>query len=167
MEIYIQDQLILLLYAVIAGLIFGAGYDIIRIIHIMSENFRFKKLLIFCLDLIYMALLTVCYSIFIYAFHNGIHRMFIVAPITLGFMAYHYSIGRIVIHFSNKIIKFIRTAIRYLFFIPLRFIVRAITYVLRRLYRSSLYILILKAVDFQRMLYTAVQKKQIKKWIRI
>lgn len=167
MEIYIQKQLIIILYSLLMGLIFGAGYDIIRIIHIMLGKVWFRQPVIFLLDLAYMLALTCCYSVFTYAFNNGMHRMFIVMPTVLGFIAYYNTIGRVVIYFSEVIIRFIRTVIHYVIVVPLGFIWRMTKYVFVWLYRHTLYILFRKISDLRRLIYTAKQKKLIKKLVRI
>lgn len=167
MEIYIQKQLIIILYSLLVGLIFGAGYDIIRIIHIMLGKVWFRRPVIFLLDLVYMLILTCCYSVFTYAFNNGMYRMFIEIPMIVGFIVYYNTIGRVVIYFSEVIIRFIRTVIHYVIVVPLRFLWRMTRCAFIWIYRHTLYILFQKIADLRRLIYTARQRKLIKKLVRI
>ena len=93
--------------------------------------------------------------------------MFIEIPMIVGFIVYYNTIGRVVIYFSEVIIRFIRTVIHYVIVVPLRFLWRMTRCAFIWIYRHTLYILFQKIADLRRLIYTARQRKLIKKLVRI
>lgn len=88
MEFFIEKQLITVLYSTFLGLIFGAAYDIIRIVHVIcniasysGENRGMKRTkaafaLFFLFDFIYAAAVTLTFSFFVYWNNSGDFRWF-------------------------------------------------------------------------------------------
>lgn len=138
MEIFIEKQLLIVLNSVILGLIFGAIYDIIRISHIMcaiasysGENRGIRSgkaaFLIFAAgDLVYVIVVSVMFSFFTYWQNNGVIRAFIVLPCIAGFAVYHVTIGKIVMYFSEAVVRFIRLVFRYTVAIPVLFVLKIV-----------------------------------------
>ncbi len=167
MELYIQKQLLIIVYSLILGLIFGVGYDIMRILHMMLGNFFLKKPIVFLLDLVYMLLLTASYSIFVYAVYNGMHRMFIILAILAGFILYYNTVGRLVIAFSETIIRWIRLILHYVIAVPVRTLAKGIKRLFCWIGRRMLGPVVRRLVDFWYRGYTARQKKRIGKMVRL
>lgn len=138
MEFFIEKQLLIVLNSVILGLIFGAIYDIIRISHIMcaiasysGENRGMRSgkaaFLIFVAgDFVYVIVVSVMLSFFVYWQNNGVIRSFIVFPCIAGFVVYHVTIGKIVMYFSEAVVRFIRLVFRYTVAIPVIFLLKIV-----------------------------------------
>lgn len=138
MEIYIETQLLNIAYSVILGLIFGALYDIIRIVHILcniasysGENVGMKRgkiafAIFFICDAVYMVAVTALYSLFTYWANNGTFRLFLFVSACIGFLLYYFTLGRVVMFFSEAVARFLRLIFKYAIVIPLRFIVKTV-----------------------------------------
>ncbi len=156
MEIFIEKQLVSVGYSFILGLIFGASYDIIRMIHILSGTMSFfgrekqvKKgwapfLLFLITDFIYMSAVSVVFSVFVYIVNFGDFRWYLLFGTVVGFVLYHFSVGRVVAYFSDMLARAIRTVLRYTVVIPGSFLIRAVRCLAAMVYRYTLGILIHK-----------------------
>ena len=134
MEIYIEKQLLNIVYSLFLGLIFGFIYDIIRIMHILfgissytGENEGMKRGLVpffvfFILDAVYMVFVTLTYSVFLYGANSGSNRAYIFISVCIGFALYYFTLGRVVMFFSEAVVRFLRTVFYYIVVLPLRFI---------------------------------------------
>ncbi len=150
MEIFLGKQLINIAYSVILGLIFGIFYDIIRIIHILcgiasysGENVGMKRgklafFVFFVLDIAYMLAVTAFYSLFVYWSYSGSFRMFMLIAAILGFVIYYNTAGRVVMFFSEAVVRFLKLVFRYTVAVPIRFIWRVSSRVLSFVYGSTL-----------------------------
>lgn len=167
MEIFFQKQFLTILYSLILGLIFGAGYDIMRIIHLMLEHTWLRQPLVFLTDLVYMLALSGCYSVFIYAFNNGRHRLFLAIPMALGFTAYYQTIGRVVIFFSEAIIRFLRMVFHYTVALPVSFLFSLLWRMVRWLARHTAGALLRGGRRLLGLWYTARQKRLLKERVRL
>lgn len=136
MEIFIEKQLLGVGYSLILGLIFGAVYDIIRLIHIVckiasysgGQKFSRKGVLpffaFFLFDLIYVFVVGVSFSVFVYWANNGDFRWFLMAGAVLGFVLYYFSLGRVVMFFSERLVRLLRRVAYYTVWVPIRFLLR-------------------------------------------
>lgn len=150
MEFFIEKQLLIVLNSVILGLIFGAIYDIIRISHIMcaiasysGENRGMRSckaaFLIFAAgDLVYVIVVSVMLSFFVYWQNNGVIRSFIVFPCIAGFAVYHVTIGKLVMYFSEAVVRFIRLVFRYTVAIPVMFLLKIVRKTVRLIYSVTI-----------------------------
>ena len=137
MEIFIVDQIRNFGYSVILGLIFGGFYDIIRIIQLSCGIVSFfgkergmkhgpVPFAIFSiLDICYFLIGTVSFSVFLYAVNNGGFRSYLLAGVFIGMTVYHYIAGRIVMLFSETIVRFIRLILTFVLVKPIRFMSKA------------------------------------------
>ncbi len=135
-EILTENQLKLVGYSFILGLIFGASYDIIRITYILcglvsyrGEKPGWKKGVLpfsvrLLLDFFWTAAIGLSFSIFLYAANDGEFRWFTAAFCGAGFAVWHATAGRVVVFFSEKIAAFIRTVVRYTVVLPVSFVLR-------------------------------------------
>lgn len=136
MEIFIEKQLISIVYSLILGLIFGAAYDIIRIIHIIcgiASYFGGEKrtrkgvlpfVIFFLLDLLFVLAVIPAFSVFVYWTNYGDFRWYLIAGAALGFTAYYLTLGRVVMYFSETVVRFLRLVFHYTVAVPVRFIWR-------------------------------------------
>ena len=150
MEIYIEKQLINIVYSLILGLIFGVIYDIIRIIHILlgiasysGEKKGMKRgtlpfLLFFILDTVYVICTVVVYSVFNYFTCNGEFRVFILASVCTGFITYYVTVGRLVMLFSEALAALIGKVLHCVLVVPLRFFLHIAVRMIIFTYRNTL-----------------------------
>ena len=149
MELFIGKQLQVVGYSFILGLIFGGLYDIIRIAHCLcgiasysgtSRRMRRGKLpffLFFLLDTAYMIAVTVMFSIFLYWQMSGTFRLFVLVSAVVGLAVYLCTAGRIVMLFSETIVRLLKKTVWYLLIKPIRWILRFLGRVLAGLYRRT------------------------------
>ncbi len=148
MEFFIQNQLLNIVYSVILGLIFGGIYDIIRVVQILcgiasysdgrvemrlGKNVRGSRaaFVIFLLtDLAFMLTVTVMYSFFAYWADNGRVRFYLMLAAAVGFYIYYNTLGRLVMLFSDLIVRLIKRTFTVLVLKPVRFILRLLRRVL-------------------------------------
>ncbi len=147
MELFIGKQLQVVGYSFILGLIFGGLYDIIRIAHCLcgiasytgtSRGMRRGKLpffLFFLLDTAYMIVVTAMFSILLYWQMSGTFRLFVLVSAVIGLAVYLCTAGRIVMLFSETIVRILRKAVRCLLVKPIRWILRFLGRVFAGLYR--------------------------------
>ncbi len=136
MEKFIHEQLIIFVYSIILGLIFGGIYDIMRILHIwcgtMScsrENRGMKKgkfsfCLYFLLDGCYVLIVTCLFSVFLFAFNFGEFRLYLLFGVTVGMGVYLMTVGRLVMFFAQRITDFVKKILWLVLFRPLWYIIR-------------------------------------------
>lgn len=162
MEIQIQNQLINILYSLLLGLIFGAGYDIIRIVQMMLIGFRLRTVLVFLIDLMFMAVICCGVSVFCYAFEHGRWRLYVLLSMGTGFTVYLCTIGRIVMFFSDALIRWLRVLFHYAVVKPIRFLLRQIRAVFCRVFRCTVKVIFCRIADAKRKRYTERQKRMLK-----
>ena len=167
MEISIQNQLINISYSLLLGLIFGAGYDIIRIVHIMLYGFRFRHPIVFLLDLVYMLALTAGVSLFSYAINRGVWRLYLLFPMGVGFAVYYHTAGRLVRLFSDMLVRLLRTFFSYAVAKPIRLLLKGLWLVVRWIFRSTVGATVRKIAENKWKRYTERQRKLLKKLVRI
>ena len=137
MEIFIAEQCKTLAESCIMGLIFGAGYDIIRILHVLCgiasysgtaarkpiQKIGRTAFLVFLLgDLLYMLTVTAAASVFLYHANHGQFRLYLALSCIGGFCLYHYTIGRLVMGVSEAVVGMIRWVFYHTVFRPVRWL---------------------------------------------
>ncbi len=150
MEIFIEKQLISVGYSFILGLIFGVSYDIIRIIHILcgiasySGDERYMRkgkipfLLFFLTDLVYMTAVSAAFSVFVYWVNYGDFRWYLLFGSVVGFVLYYVTLGRVVMYFSEAVVRVIRLVFHYTVAVPLRYIWKTAQRLVSAVYRFTL-----------------------------
>jgi len=132
----------------------------------MLGNVRIGRIIVFFLDLLYMTVLAVSCSVFSYAFNNGVFRLFIGIPMALGFALYYNTVGRLVLFFSEAVIRFIRAVFRCIVVTPAKWILRTTGAVLKWLYRHTIVRLYAVFIGIRKCIYTEKQKNLLKKQVR-
>ena len=150
MELFIGKQLQVVGYSFILGLIFGGLYDIIRIAHCLCgiasytgdspgmRRGKFPFLLFFLFDTVYMIAVTAMFSVFLYWQMSGTFRLFVLVSAVLGLAVYLGTAGRIVMLFSETIVRFLRIAVRWSLVKPMRWILWFLCRISAGLYRRTL-----------------------------
>jgi len=150
MELFIGKQLQVVGYSFVLGLIFGGLYDIIRIAHCLcgiasytggSRGMRRGKLpflLFFLLDTVYMIAVTAMFSIFLFWQMSGTFRLFVLVSAAAGLTVYLCTAGRLVMLFSETIVRLLRMAVRLLLLNPGRWILHFCGRILAGLYCQTI-----------------------------
>lgn len=133
----------------------------------MLGDFRLRQPIIFLLDLMYMLTLTVGISVFSYAFNFGTWRLFMLIPMGVGFAVYYNTVGRLVMLFSETLIRWIRTVLHYVVVIPICFVLRCLKIAGLWIIRHTIGVLVKRIVESRRKSYTDKQKRMLKNLIRI
>ncbi|MBQ8401568.1 MAG: hypothetical protein IJX14_06520 [Clostridia bacterium] len=148
MEIIIAEQCKTLVKSCVMGLIFGAGYDIINILHVLCgiasysgsekqrsdvQGGRIAFLLFLFGDLAYMLTVTFFASVFLYHTNHGQFRLFLAAACIAGFCLYHYTVGRLVMRISEAIVRFVKRLVYLTVIRPLCWILRMLQKLLCRI----------------------------------
>lgn len=151
MEISITAQLWATLYSVIVGAFLGLAYDFVRIgrvlcglrlgtvssklegkcLPLVGEYRRpdgkvgrvFGDIFVFVGDIAYFIFASVVFCVFVFHANYGNSRWFLVAGCFLGFCAYFFTVGKLVMAFSD-VIRFILVSLflylRYFLFLPVK-----------------------------------------------
>ena len=129
-----QEQLWrILLYALVLGVILGAIYDIFRIFRLCfnfgvnygTKNKKrelFNTLAVFFEDLLYFIICSCVACVFIFYMNSGRFRSVALLGALAGFTAYHFTLGRVVMICSDRIIRFVKKLLKFIFrytFFPL------------------------------------------------
>ena len=112
METTILEDNTLFLSAVLLGFFFGLFYECFRFLRL---SFPHPAFLIFLEDLIFFFPVTLIFLIFNYALSDGIVRWFSFAGTAAGFFLYLNTLGKILLFFSEAILKAVRSLFRFLF----------------------------------------------------
>ena len=127
MEIYIAEHCKSLAESCILGLIFGAGYDIIRVLYVLlgirgkaasAPKIWVAFLLYLAGDLAYMLAVTISASVFLYHSNYGQFRLFLLFGCLSGFFVYQKTIGRLVMAAAETIVKWLKLVALVLVFQP-------------------------------------------------
>ncbi|MBE6642339.1 MAG: spore cortex biosynthesis protein YabQ [Clostridia bacterium] len=109
----------ILFYAVFLGLFFGFLYDLFRIrrrwftlLEVGSSNKKwkvyFENVIIFFEDVLYSVVCAVIVCVFIYYTNSGRMRSMSFVGAGVGFLVYHWTLGRLVMFISGYCIAFFR-----------------------------------------------------------
>lgn len=112
LEISILSQVLVFLFSIVLGLIFGVIFDFFRIIDTIS-NTSLKKL--FFEDILYFFIMSILTFIFMLIFNKGDFRIFIVIGELIGFFLWHFTLGKINVRFFSNILIFLKS--KFLFIV--------------------------------------------------
>ena len=132
LEVLTRNQLQLVATSFILGLIFGAVYDIIRIVYILCGLVSYdggtlverKGKLPFCCrltaDFAAALFLGLSFSVFVYAANDGTFRWFIAASAAGGFLLWQTAASRPILFLAAKLSAGLRAVLRAVLIRPLR-----------------------------------------------
>lgn len=136
-------------FSLVLGLIFGFLYDIIRLIQILCGTLSYSagkcrqadgvipKIALGAGDVVYMLAVTVMFSLFTYVTNYGDFRGYMVVGAAIGCALYHVSLGRLVMLVYGAVTKAIRTAVKYVIVIPIKFLAKQIRRMLSFIGRNT------------------------------
>ena len=103
------------LLSVLLGVFFGLCYDPLRILRILRREKKgvFFKVLTTIEDFLLLSTYGAFFSIFVFAVNDGVLRGFMLLGTLLGFLIYYFTVGRLVMAVSERIISFVRRAVRF------------------------------------------------------
>jgi len=178
MELIIGKQLINFAYSIVLGLIFGAFYDIIRLIQLSCGIVSFlgndrgmsRKPAAFAifalLDTLFMLMCTAAFSVFLYAVNKGGFRIYLLCGIAAGMTVYHYTVGRIVVFAAEKSVRAIRLAVKTVIVKPICLIVLLAWRLIRFIVRCTVGRLVKLILTAFGMMRTERVMRRIKRDIR-
>lgn len=148
MEITVSEQLSSCLAHLVLGLLAGAVYDLVRIIHICikpsGESARVNKIcfssFVFVLDVLYCIVIGICFAVTSFVFFYGKFRAFNVFSFSVGFTVYILTLGRLLMFFSNRFVCFIKYVLRIILkimLIPFRYLLKGLSYLVNIIYRFT------------------------------
>lgn len=153
------------LRALLFGLFLGAAYDVVRIVRVMfgassygsRDPFKriyekgiiknifkgigkgwFSYFFVFVTDLVYFTFAGAAFSVFLFWFNFGKFRWFIFLSALLGFLAYYFTVGKLIIGFSEEISRLLMLVLNltvFLVCLPLRLVF----FLSRKLYQKVFY----------------------------
>lgn len=180
MEIFLEEQLISIAESCLLGLIFGAGYDIIRITYILCHVAAYRRntgipvphtkrafAVFFTLDFVYMLTVTFFFSVFLFHVNHGIFRLYLFLPAIFGFCLYYHTMGRLIMFFSETIVAFLRRLICLVVFRPVMFLWRQFCRVVRFLWDHSIRKLVIYGERRKRLRYAQKLEKKFAAWVRL
>ena len=180
MEIFIADQLKTMAESCLLGLIFGVGYDIIRIAYILCRVATYRGTcekpvpytkgafaLFFVLDFSYLLVVTFFFSVFLFHENHGMFRLYLFLPAVLGFFLYYHTIGRLMMFFSETIVLFLRKLAEYLLWKPICCLGRCLWRGGRLLWNHSGGVLVCRAARRRRIRYARNLEKKFADWVRL
>ena len=104
-------------FSLLLGAVFGAFYDVVRILRLMraKPNMRIWNIVGAVGDTLFIIFFSLCFSVFVYYTNDGIFRAFMIIGVFCGFFGYYFTVGRLVIRTSEKIIRIIRRFSSFVF----------------------------------------------------
>jgi Spore cortex protein YabQ (Spore_YabQ). len=155
---------LMFIWAAALGCVFGILYDVFRIIRRSvrgADRNPVAYAFIFIQDIIFFIVAAAASAIFFYKFNSGRIRLSGIAFIIVGFSAYYFTLGKLVMLIADAIISFIRSLMRLvwkficLLFSPVVMLFNFLSSCLRRRVRQLSLRIYTRAtlVTYQKLLY--------------
>ena len=132
---------VLAIYSVLIGIVIGMIYDIFRMIRIaVPDKIKGKpaeSLIVFFEDILFWMISAVIFIVFIYYVNKGHTRLVMITDALIGFILYHFTLGRLVMFCSGFIIGIVKSFLNLLdkiFVKPLIFAFTRVIITLRKNY---------------------------------
>ena len=134
---------VLAAYSALIGILIGMIYDVFRILRAATPDIikgtRAETVIVFFEDILFWLIASVVFIIFIYYANKGHTRLIMIADAALGFLAYYFTLGRLVMLCSGYIIKAVRyflKLLRKIFINPLIFVLTGVIIIFGKKYRA-------------------------------
>lgn len=111
MGVYLADQTLSFLHALILGAVLGALYDVFRILRIAVPT---KRGVIFAQDVLFFLLCAITTFLFLLTSIDGVVRVFLLIGELLGAVLYYFTLGMLVMKVSKTIIGAVKAVLRFL-----------------------------------------------------
>ncbi len=102
MEFTLADQLLSFAFSLACGVALGLFYELLRLLRVMLGS---GKVLVFCLDILFMLVLSLVSVLFSVCFSRGNTRYFIVIGELLGILTIRFSLGRLSTRFFEPFLR--------------------------------------------------------------
>ncbi len=149
MENQILADSSLFLWSIVLGFLFGLFYEFFRFLRLALPH---TTLMIATEDLLFFFPVTVIFLLFTFAMSDGVVRYFSVFGVILGFLLYLTTLGKILLFFSDAILRLIRSVLRALFhhllLPPCRFMMGAVKFLFTQ--GKTLVIIIQKKINVRK-----------------
>lgn len=109
MENQIWFDTSLFLYSIALGFLFGLFYELFRFFRLALPHPDFA---VAVEDFLFFLPVTAVFLLFTYAFSEGVVRWFSVGGMGMGFFLYLETLGKILLFFSNTILRLVKTFLR-------------------------------------------------------
>lgn len=130
MGISISEQALEFLAACLLGAGIGVLYDVFRILRIA---FKHGRIITIAEDLLFWILSAVITFFFLLLFSEGQVRVYILLGELLGFTVYYFSLGCLVMRFSEWIIHLIKRLLKLLYKLLISPFVKLFSFIFRRI----------------------------------
>ena len=140
--------------ALTVGIGLGAVYDVFRIIRcaffvFLSENDEkrqkngkkrafFETFFQLILDLLFSIVYTITIVLLVYYLNNGVVRLYILCLAMIGFFAYYFTVGRLVMRAAHAIIRFVKwlllSAMRCVYRFLIHPVIAAVRFIVKKVY---------------------------------
>ena len=111
-----QNQILadssLFLWSMVLGFVFGLIYEIFRFLRLALPH---TTLMTAVEDLLFFFPVTMTFLLFTFAVSDGVVRYFSVCSVVLGFLIYLTTLGKILLFFSDAILRLIKALLFALF----------------------------------------------------
>ena len=92
MELLLREELAVMGYAAMFGVVLGMLYDLFRVLRLLM---RPKPAAVFVQDLLFFSVTALLMSIFVFTFHSGSLRLYIFACAAAGAALWYMTFGRV------------------------------------------------------------------------
>lgn len=175
MEISQTQYLYIILYSLIIGFSLGIIYDIFRIRRIAFNTREIKNgskrafiegIVIFFEDIAFSIFTGLALTVFIFHANEGKIRWFSIIFAAVGFFIYYFTLGKLVMMFSEFIIRCIRIFISFVVHRILIPCVLFLSFILLKMLHFIVYLLNKFAVLFDKITVKRYTKKQIRTYLK-
>ncbi len=111
MELLLAEELAVMGYAALFGVAVGVFYDLFRVLRLI---FRPTAAAVFVEDLLFFSITALLMSIFLFTFHSGVLRLYILVCAAAGAALWYMTLGRVLYRLWRRVADKIRQAIAVL-----------------------------------------------------
>ncbi len=112
MENLILTDSALFFHSFLLGFCLGFSFEVFRFLRLALPH---PTVLVMIEDLLFCLPASFCYLLFTFAFSDGTVRYFSVCGAFLGFWIYFQTVGKVILFFSDRILRLIRFILRFCF----------------------------------------------------
>ncbi len=105
MELLLAEELAVMGYAALFGVAVGVFYDLFRVLRLI---FRPTAAVVFIEDLLFFSITALLMSIFLFTFHSGVLRLYILVCAAAGAALWYMTLGRVLYRLWRRVADKIR-----------------------------------------------------------
>ncbi len=138
--IVVSEQLTYMLYSAVFGVVMSLIYTLIKILRITVGVTKGKKIklklhgpwrsvhlpkckgllsviFVHIIDILYLIFAAVAFCIFVFAFNHGRIRWYLLLSALAGFVAWYYSLGKVIMYVSEYIVYVVKSFTKLLIYV--------------------------------------------------